>query len=156
MFGGPAIPERIELNRVGGRGLEIDGRIPFAGAGAAVGPFGDLNGDGQTDFAFSEWDNRGSGGGSAYVIYGPYGDKRFLRGDANRDGTVDISDAIFMLTYLFLGGAKPTCEDALDADDSGLLELTDAVYLLSHVFLGATAPPPPYPEPGLDRTADQL
>ena len=156
MFGGPGIPERIELSRVGGRGLEIDGRIPSGGAGAAVGPFGDLNGDGQTDFAFSEWDLRGSGGGSVYVIYGPYGEKTFIRGDANRDALVDISDAVFTLSYLFLGGALPTCEDAVDSDNNGELELTDAVYLLTHIFLGTQAPPEPYPVAGADRTGDSL
>jgi hypothetical protein len=90
------------------------------------------------------------------VVYGPYGDKSFVRGDSNRDGQVDISDGIFTLAYLFLGGALPSCEDALDADDSGELDVTDAVYLLSHVFLGGAAPPEPYPAPGLDRTVDRL
>ena len=40
----------------------------------------------------------------------------FLRGDANSDTGIDISDAVFTLTYLFSGGGEPTCKDAADAD----------------------------------------
>ena len=55
----------------------------------------------------------------------------FLRGDASGDGEVVISDAIFALGYLFLGGDAPPCDDAADANDDGTLEITDAIYILS-------------------------
>ncbi|MBI4605310.1 MAG: hypothetical protein HY721_25380, partial [Planctomycetes bacterium] len=45
--------------------------------------------------------------------------RRFVRGDANSDGVVDLSDAVFTLLHLFGGGRAPACEDALDAGDSG-------------------------------------
>lgn len=80
----------------------------------------------------------------------------FVRGDANRDDAVDISDALSILQFLFLGGATLTCEDAADSDDSGSLNLSDAVYLLNHLFTGGESPPPPFPEPGKDETQDEL
>ncbi|MBI4603918.1 MAG: hypothetical protein HY721_18335 [Planctomycetes bacterium] len=85
------------------------------------------------------------------------GEPTFLRGDANFDLKVDISDAVFTLSYLFLGGAAPSCEDSADADDTGKLELTDAVFTLSFLFGGpARALPPPYPERGRDGRPDDL
>lgn len=80
----------------------------------------------------------------------------FLRGDSNSDGGVDLSDGIYTLDFLFLGGPGPLCGDAADADDGGALDLSDAIYLLNHLFLGGPPPPPPFPEAGIDPTADDL
>jgi hypothetical protein len=46
--------------------------------------------------------------------------QRFHRGDSNTDGSLDITDAIRTLGYLFLG--KPSqipCQDAADATTTG-------------------------------------
>jgi formylglycine-generating enzyme required for sulfatase activity len=81
----------------------------------------------------------------------------FQRGDANADGTVNISDAITVLGFLFLGSpAALQCEDAADVDDSGALNITDPVYLLGFLFLGGPAPPAPHGKCGPDPTADAL
>jgi hypothetical protein len=80
---------------------------------------------------------------------------RFSRGDCNGDGEHDVSDAVCILSYLFLGGGSPGCLDALDAEDSGVLDITDAVYLLEYLFLGGPAPLPPFPRCGVDPT-DEL
>ena len=80
----------------------------------------------------------------------------FIRGDGNFDGLTDLSDAIYVLTYLFLGGPGPRCEDAADVDDSGVLDISDAIYVLGHLFLGTRAPPAPYPDAGEDPTKDAL
>lgn len=81
----------------------------------------------------------------------------FRRGDTNIDGTVDLSDAVTTLLYLFSAGGNPPCLDAADADDSGTIELTDAVYTLSYLFLGKSEPPAPGPvECGRDETFDDL
>ena len=157
IFGSRSMPERIDLRSVGGRGLKFDGVNHPGGAGATAGPHGDLNGDGQSDFVFRELATPTAGEiARVYVIYGPFAPKTFVRGEANQDAAVDISDALFLLAYLFLGGERPTCLDALDVDDSGALEITDAVRLLGLLFLGGTDPPPPYPERGKDPTADPL
>jgi mono/diheme cytochrome c family protein len=64
------------------------------------------------------------------------------RGDANSDGTISITDAIFTLNFLFLGGERPKCEPIADTDALGGLNITDGVFLLGHLFLGGSAPPP--------------
>lgn len=83
---------------------------------------------------------------------------RFLRGDANGDGGIDISDPVGVLRYLFAGAGPPggalPCDDALDADDSGDLSITDAIYGLAFLFQGGPAPPAPFPEPGPDPTTE--
>lgn len=78
----------------------------------------------------------------------------FIRGNANADDNTDIADAVFVLNFLFLGGAAPSCEDAADADDNGSLEITDAVYLLNFLFLGGPPPAAPFPDCGLDPMPD--
>ena len=80
----------------------------------------------------------------------------FLRGDSNADCGVDISDAVHILTYLFVGGDVPTCLKSADSDDSGVLDLTDAIRMLGFLFRGAMALPEPFPAPGGDLTPDGL
>ncbi|MEM7264207.1 MAG: hypothetical protein AAF488_19635, partial [Planctomycetota bacterium] len=78
----------------------------------------------------------------------------FLRGDANDDGTVDLSDGVSILEELFI---RPSvgCYIAGDSDDDGNLTLTDAVYLFGFLFLGGDPLPPPA-ECGEDPTLDAL
>jgi hypothetical protein len=160
ILGGKQLPSAIELDHLGGLGIKI--RSPeFGGIGASAGPFGDLNGDGQSDFVLGAFakvllDQPVLDESRLYIVFGPYGEKKFIRGDANRDGVLDIADAVTILAYLYTGGERPTCIDALDVDDSGLLDITDAVRLLSFLFLGGDAPPSPFPAEGLDTTKDVL
>jgi hypothetical protein len=76
---------------------------------------------------------------------------RFVRGDANLDERVDLSDAVKLVGHLFRGLAAG-CADALDADDSGALNITDAIFVLEFVFRGGASPPPPFPARGVDPT----
>jgi len=80
----------------------------------------------------------------------------FLRGDANFDGMVNLSDGIFTLAYLFQGGAEPRCLDATDSDDNGKLDLTDVIFTLTFLFQGGASPPAPFPENGPDPVSDDL
>jgi hypothetical protein len=80
----------------------------------------------------------------------------FIRGDADGDGRLSITDAIRILDYLFLGGVKPACDDASDVDDDGAVTITDAIVFLSYLFLGEGRIPPPSPLPGQDPTPDGL
>lgn len=79
----------------------------------------------------------------------------FVRGDANGDGQIDLSDAIGILAYLFTAGAGP-CLEALDVDDSGTLNVADAVSLLAHLFGGTVTPPAPFPDCGIDPNPSSL
>ncbi|MBN1443084.1 MAG: VCBS repeat-containing protein [Planctomycetes bacterium] len=101
------------------------------------------------------WELAGRQAGVVSVIgaAGP----RFRRGDVDGNSRVEITDAISLLAYLFLGGATPGCPDAADADDNGSLEITDPIRILGYLFLGSLAPPPPGPDVcGEDPTVDAL
>jgi len=79
----------------------------------------------------------------------------FKRGDANGDGTVDLSDCVGILRYLFSGAEIP-CADSTDTDDSGKIDLADSIYLLQYLFAKGDPPPDPFPGCGYDLTKDQL
>ena len=80
----------------------------------------------------------------------------FLRGDANRDRIITLTDPVMTLDRLFRGRGALDCDDAADADDDGEIGLSDAVYSLNHLFAGGAPPPPPFPESGRDPTTDDL
>ncbi|MBN1441148.1 MAG: hypothetical protein JXA90_00495 [Planctomycetes bacterium] len=80
----------------------------------------------------------------------------FLRGDCDLNDRLELSDAIRVFSFLFLGGASPSCEDACDSTDDGRLDITDGIYVLSYLFLGGREPPAPFSMPGPDTTADAL
>jgi predicted GH43/DUF377 family glycosyl hydrolase len=73
---------------------------------------------------------------------------RFRRGDCNDDGNVDISDAVCILNWLFLGGETPGCVAVTNTNGDAGADLSDAVYLLGHLFLGGPAPVAPFPDCG--------
>ena len=80
-------------------------------------------------------------------------ERPFIRGDANDDGALDVSDPIFVLGVLFgehYGIFQ--CAHAGDADDNNLHEITDAVFLLLFLFNGGEPPVAPFPDPGYDAT----
>ncbi|MEM7235206.1 MAG: dockerin type I domain-containing protein, partial [Planctomycetota bacterium] len=92
---------------------------------------------------------------AGYVFEAP-AERPFIRGDAEENGAVNISDAITVLQFLFLGGDDPTCLDAADIDDDGQVNITDAIRLLNFLFLGGLKPAAPYPDAGCDATDDAL
>ncbi len=82
----------------------------------------------------------------------------FVRGDANGDQAIDISDPVAILQVLFTPGSAPlSCTDAGDTNDDGSFDISDAVFLLSHLFIPGSPPPPePFPLSGADPTPDAL
>ncbi len=65
----------------------------------------------------------------------------FLRGDANSDSLVDISDPVKILLHLFAGRALD-CEDAADVNDGGSINIADAIILLNALFTYGQTPSP--------------
>ncbi len=61
-------------------------------------------------------------------------------GDADGNGIITISDAVFMITYIFGGGPAPCSIANGDADGNGILTISDAVYLITFIFGGGPAP----------------
>jgi hypothetical protein len=80
----------------------------------------------------------------------------FVRGDANADEVTNITDALYILEYLFRGGDELPCRKAADSNDDGKLDVTDPIISLGYLFLGGPAPGRPFEACGPDPTADTL
>jgi len=83
----------------------------------------------------------------------------FKRGDADGNGSVELTDVIRALTWQFVGGVEINCQDAADIDDDGAITLTDAIRSLNYQFVGVagTIPDPPGPiQCGPDANEDGL
>jgi hypothetical protein len=76
-------------------------------------------------------------------------------GDVNADGGRDISDAIYILNYLFIGGPAPLplgCEPQAefhngDVNGSGSVAVSDVIFLLNWMFRGGRDPVEGCPSP---------
>ncbi|MFN0058664.1 MAG: MopE-related protein [Planctomycetota bacterium] len=86
-------------------------------------------------------------GGNAAIL--------FVRGDANADATINIGDAITILSFLFSMGPA-SCLVALDCNDDEGVDIGDAIYTLSNLFSGGPQPPAPHPGCGADPTPGML
>lgn len=76
---------------------------------------------------------------------------QFVRGDANDDGLVDLSDAIEVLTRLFVVSDDPDCPTAHDVNADELRDVSDAIALLTFLFQsGSPILAPPFPSCGSD------
>ncbi len=64
----------------------------------------------------------------------------FLAGDADGNGLITISDAVFLIGYIFGGGSAPDPLLAGDADCNGIVTISDAVFLIQYIFGGGPAP----------------
>jgi hypothetical protein len=64
----------------------------------------------------------------------------YVCGDANADSTVDISDAVYLISYIFAGGPAPDPQESGDVNCDSTVDISDAVYLISYIFTGGSAP----------------
>ena len=80
----------------------------------------------------------------------------FVRGDANGDGSVDMSDAVSILDCQFAGRGCGGCLKASDVNGDHAVDISDATTLLNFLFRGAKRPPAPYPRCGVERTPGEL
>jgi hypothetical protein len=64
----------------------------------------------------------------------------FIRGDANGDAAIDISDAVYLIAYIFSGGPAPNPLLAGDANCDSTVDISDAVYLIAYIFSGGPEP----------------
>ena len=61
-------------------------------------------------------------------------------GNANADGTVNVSDAVHIINYVFIGGDPPNPISAGDCNCDGSCNVSDAVVVINYVFIGGYAP----------------
>ena len=79
--------------------------------------------------------------------------RRFLRGDSTADGVLNLTDAVRIFGFLFLGDAPATCSETMDANNDGRIILTDGVFVLNFLFQGGPPPSAPHPGCGFDPDA---
>lgn len=61
-------------------------------------------------------------------------------GDANADETVNVSDAVYLINYIFVGGSSPDSFEAADTNCDGSVNVSDAVYIINYVFVNGNGP----------------
>ena len=55
-------------------------------------------------------------------------------GDADGDGLANVTDAVYLLDYIFNSGPAPDPLLAGDCDCNELVNISDAVYLIAYIF----------------------
>jgi hypothetical protein len=78
---------------------------------------------------------------SHFTVYTPI--PPYVCGDASGDSAVNISDAVYVINYIFKGGPPPDPLCVGDADGDGAVNISDAVYLITYIF--KSGPPPMEP-----------
>lgn len=61
-------------------------------------------------------------------------------GDSDCNGQISITDAVYVINYIFGGGPAPCTMLNGDADGNGQISITDAVYNINYIFGGGPAP----------------
>ena len=80
----------------------------------------------------------------------------FLRADTDLNGSIELTDAVFLLDYLFRSSRDIPCKDSADANDDGKLDISDGIFILRFLFSGGGNPPVPFPSVGGDPTLDDF
>ncbi len=73
---------------------------------------------------------------SIYVEIGP----AYICGDSNGDETVNVSDAVFIINFVFAGGGTPDPLESADPNCDTLVNVSDAVWIINFVFAGGNDP----------------
>jgi len=61
-------------------------------------------------------------------------------GDANHDGTADISDLTYFVDFMFADGPEPICPEEFDNDSNCDLDISDLTYFIDFMFGGGPEP----------------
>ena len=137
-------PDLDEATGVARSGIFIDDILVYAGAPTAP-PAGacNLTGSCQTLTEAECTAQGGTYGGDDTICVAVFN----IPGDCNQDGTLDLSDVVHLLGFLFQGSPAdlPCSTEAanltlMDCNQDGGIDLSDAVYKLAFLFQGG--PPP--------------
>ncbi len=101
-----------------------------------------MNSEGLCAFFWGEESLPGSGPDTRDMLqlmdYDDVGN--YICGDADNNHFVTISDAVYLIQYIFAGGQKPVVPYLGDADGNGIVTISDVVYLINYIFGGGPAP----------------
>jgi parallel beta-helix repeat protein len=102
----------------------------------------DNNSDGIVDspYYIPGWDNQ-----DHYPLMYPWNGTEPTPscGDTNADGTINVGDVVYLITYLYRGGSEPIpalCIGDVNCDD--IVNIGDVVYLITYLYRGGAAPSP--------------
>jgi hypothetical protein len=57
-----------------------------------------------------------------------------------RNDLVNVSDAVYLISYIFAGGPEPEPLSVGDVNCDDIVNVSDAVYLITYIFAGGPAP----------------
>ena len=90
----------------------------------------DAEGDGDQDLVFAAEGNR------RLAIHLNCNAPTYLLGDCNNDEKINISDAVFLLNYIFAEGPAPDPRLRGDINSDSLVNISDAVRIINYLFFG--------------------
>ena len=64
----------------------------------------------------------------------------YICGDASGDGMVNVSDAVYIINFVFSGGNPPDPLEAGEVNCDGMVNVSDAVFIINYVFSSGKAP----------------
>ncbi len=64
----------------------------------------------------------------------------YVYGDCTGDGVVDVGDVVFLVNYLFRGGAGPDPYDSGDCNGDCQVDVGDVIYLINYLYKDGPAP----------------
>ncbi|MBD3217861.1 MAG: hypothetical protein GF310_06240 [candidate division Zixibacteria bacterium] len=105
--------------------------------------------DGNGQFTVLLYSERGPDG--SYVYYNPTlhdymsvivstKEDQYVCGDADASGAVNVSDAVRITNYVFIGGAAPDPLESGDTNCDGNVNISDVVVIINYTFIGGNAP----------------
>ena len=74
------------------------------------------------------------------VEFQPGFEFEYIIGDTNNDGAVNVSDPVWIINYVFMGGDPPIPYQAGDANCDVTVNVSDAVWLINYIFLSGNLP----------------
>jgi outer membrane protein assembly factor BamB len=105
---------------------------------ASYNPVGDLSYGTEFFWQIVSWDEHGvSTPGPEWSFTTEFD---VICGDCNDDLTVNVSDAVWIINYVFVGGnaPDPLCEGDVNKEDA--VNVSDAVYIINYVFVAGDPP----------------
>jgi hypothetical protein len=82
----------------------------------------------------------------------PYGEKdicqfqvdvappEYICGDANSDDAVNVSDAVHIVNFVFIGGDPPDPMETGNVNCDGAVNISDVVWIINYIFVGGADP----------------
>ena len=73
-------------------------------------------------------------------VWIPVVQRTWVKGDASGDGVLDVSDAVFLIRYIFDGGTAPAHVQAGDVNCDDQISVSDVVKVIRYIFGGGPGP----------------